>query len=322
MQSSQAIQFYDYHPEPSDFFSEVIEGLSDKQKYIPPKFFYDRTGSELFEAICETKEYYPTRTEQAILQDNVKEIAHIIGRNCVLLEPGSGNCEKVRLLLDVIKPSAYVPMDISRIHLKNAAQCLSEEYPWLDVLAACVDFTKPLELSFCPDNRKKIAFFPGSSIGNFEPSEAIHFMSHVADTVEPGGGMLIGVDLKKDRHILDAAYNDKAGITARFNLNILDRINHELNGNFDLDNFEHYAFYNELKGRVEMHLRSMESQQVTVDNTQINLDKNETIHTENSYKYTIDEFQSMAEKAGFEPVYVWTDPQNLFSVHYFEVPAS
>ena len=321
MSTAPAIQFYDYHPKPSDFFAEVIDGLSKQQKSIPPKFFYDEKGSNIFEAICETPEYYPTRTEQTILQENAEDIANIIGHHCILVEPGSGNCEKVRLLLDALRPRAYVPMDISKDHLKKAAMNLSAEYPWLDVLAACVDFTQPLDLSFCPTEMQKIAFFPGSSIGNFEPADAVEFMSHVVDAVGQGGGMLIGVDLKKDKAILDAAYNDAAGITAAFNLNLLERINHELDANFQIENFEHHAFYNQDKGRIEMHLRSQQKQRVKIEDTTINLEEGETIHTENSYKYTIREFQAMADRAGFMPVYVWTDPDELFSVHYFEVPA-
>lgn len=319
--TASSIRFYDYHPAPADFFSEVIDGLSGSAKSIPPKFFYDERGSQLFEAICETEEYYPTRTEQKILQDNAEEIAAIIGHHCLLVEPGSGNCEKVRLLLDDLRPQVYAPMDISKDHLRKAASALSEDYPWLDVHAACVDFTQPLDLSFCPEDMQRIAFFPGSSIGNFDPTAAIAFMRHVFEGVGPGGGMLIGVDLKKDRAILDAAYNDAAGITAAFNLNLLERINHELNANFRLDKFAHLAFYNPDRGRIEMHLRSQVEQVVYIDDQVITFRKGETIHTENSYKYTIREFQQMASQAGFMPVFVWTDPEELFSVHYFEVPA-
>jgi dimethylhistidine N-methyltransferase len=319
--STASIKFYDYHPREADFFAEVLDGLSRQQKKIPPKFFYDEKGSEIFEEICDTSEYYLTRTEQRILQENADEIAMIIGHHCLLVEPGSGNCEKVRLLLDALRPQAYVPMDISRDHLRKAAKALSADYPWLDVHAACIDFTQPLDLSFCPVGRKKIAFFPGSSIGNFEPLAAVKFMSHVVNAVGRGGGMLIGVDLKKDKDILDAAYNDEAGVTAAFNLNLLDRINHELNADFDINGFAHHAFYNSDKGRVEMHLRSQQDQLINIDKKIIRFNEGETIHTENSYKYTIKEFQVMAHQAGFMPIYVWTDPDQLFSVHYFEVPA-
>jgi dimethylhistidine N-methyltransferase len=319
--SATSIQFYDYHPKQADFFAEVLDGLSCQQKNIPPKFFYDEKGSQIFEKICETPEYYPTRTERRILQENAEEIAKIIGHHCLLVEPGSGNCEKVRLLLDSLKPQAYVPMDISRNHLRKAAKALSADYPWLDVHAACIDFTQPLDLSFYPAGSQKIAFFPGSSIGNFEPLAAVKFMSHVVKAVGRGGGMLIGVDLKKNKDILDAAYNDAAGFTASFNLNLLERINHELDADFDIDGFEHRAFYNSDKGRIEMYLRSQQQQVVNIEDQIIRFNEGETIHTENSYKYTIKEFQVMAHQAGFMPIYVWTDPDELFSVHYFEVPA-
>ena len=317
--TATSIRFYDYHPEPSDFFSEVIAGLISEPKVIPPKFFYDEKGSKLFEDICETAEYYPTRAEQQILQDNAEEIASIIGHQCLLVEPGSGNCEKVRFLLDSLRPQAYVPMDISRDHLRKAAHSLSEDYPWLDVHAACIDFTQPIDLSFCPPQYQRIAFFPGSSIGNFEPHAAIDFMAHVAESIGAGGGMLIGVDLKKDKAILDAAYNDGDGVTAAFNLNLLERINKELDANFDIEHFEHHAFYNPDHGRIEMHLRSKVDQTVQIDDQEVSIAKDETIHTENSYKYTLREFRSLAQQAGFEPVNCWTDPDGLFSVHYFIV---
>jgi len=193
MFAPNAMRFYDYHPQSEDFSMAVISGLSQDQKTIPPKYFYDERGSEIFAAICETPEYYPTRTEQSILQANAREIASLIGQHCILVEPGSGNCEKVRLLLDVLRPHAYVPMDISRDYLKKSAQALSAEYPWLDVYAACIDFTRSLDLSFCPADMSRIAFFPGSSIGNFEPADAVTFMSRVVMAVGAGGGMLIGV---------------------------------------------------------------------------------------------------------------------------------
>lgn len=319
--STASLEFHDHHPRPADFFAEVIDGLQLRPKMIPPKFFYDERGSQLFEQITTLPEYYPTRTEHVILQDNAEEIARIVGRNCLLVEPGSGNCEKVRLLLDALRPQVYVPMDISRDHLRKAAQNLSADYPWLDVHAACVDFTQPLDLSFCPVDAQRIAFFPGSSIGNFEPQDAVSFMHQVAESVGPGGGMLIGVDLKKDKAVLDAAYNDAAGITAQFNLNLLERINHELDANFDLDSFAHHAFYNEQAGRIEMHLISQAQQTISIDGQEIPFTKGESIHTENSYKYTIEEFQRLASLGGFIPVYVWTDVNSLFSVHYFEVPA-
>jgi len=314
------IQFYDYHPEQSDFYSEVIEGLQASPKVIPPKFFYDEAGSLLFEQICQLPEYYPTRTEQKILQDNANEIADMIGSYPYIIEPGCGSCEKIRLLLDILKPEAYVPMDISKDFLQTSARAISVEFPWLDVHAACVDFTEPMTLPFCPDDVRKLAFFPGSSIGNFEPAYARRFLRHVVDLVGTAGGMLIGVDLKKDEQILNDAYNDKSGVTADFNLNVLSRINEELDADFDLEHFDHHAFYNTDLSRIEMHLVSQKTQTIKIGDNQIGFSIGETIHTENSYKYTVSEFQELAISAGFRPVHVWTDQDGLFSVHYFEVP--
>ncbi len=314
------IQFYDYHPEQSDFYSEVVVGLQATPKVIPPKFFYDEVGSQLFEQICQLPEYYPTRTEQQILASNAGEIANIIGTHSYILEPGCGSCEKIKNLIDTLRPKAYVPMDISKDFLQKSAQAISDEYPWLDVHAACVDFTAPMQLPFCPDNEHKLAFFPGSSIGNFEPKHAKQFLRQVADMVGKGGGMLIGVDLKKEEQLLRDAYNDDAGVTAEFNLNLLTRINDELDANFDLEHFDHHAFYNADIGRIEMHLVSQKSQKIKVGDQLIDFTEGESIHTENSYKYTIKEFQQLASNAGFIPVDVWTDEQELFSVHYFEVP--
>ena len=313
-----AIKFYDHHPKPADFYTDVMQGLQLDQKMIPPKYFYDQRGSQLFDAICEAPEYYPTRTELDILENNAQEIADCIGPECLLVEPGSGSSYKVRTLLDAMKPQAYIPMDISKTHLIQAASKLSDDYPWLEVHASCIDFTEKLHLpDELPEVEKKVAFFPGSSIGNFEPTDAIHFLADMAEMVEQDGGLLIGVDLKKDKRILDAAYNDANEITADFNLNLLERINRELQGEFDLAKFEHHAFYNETHGRIEMHLVSKTEQQVTVDNTAIQFSKGESIHTENSYKYSIAEFQALATQAGFTSDRVWTDQNNLFSLHYF-----
>lgn len=318
--SMGAIQFHDHHPKPADFHADVMSGLQQRQKTIPPKYFYDQRGSQLFDAICELPEYYPTRTELSILEANAKEIAGCIGPECLLVEPGSGSSFKVRTLLDAIKPQAYIPMDISKLHLIEAASTISNDYPWLEVHASCIDFTEKLHLpDKLPDVNKKVAFFPGSSIGNFEPDDAVHFLADMAEMVGKDGGLLIGVDLKKDPAILNAAYNDTKQITAAFNLNLLNRINTELNGDFDLQQFSHHAFYNEGRGRIEMHLVSNQAQEVTVDNTSFRFEAVETIHTENSYKYSIAEFQALAERAGFASHQVWTDPDSLFSVHYFTV---
>ena len=312
------IHFTDYHPAPADFFAEVMEGLQQSPKAIAPKFFYDTQGSRLFDAICELEEYYPTRTEMQILSDHAEEIAGIIGEKSFVLEPGSGSSTKVRLLLNDLKPHTYMPMDISKQHLLDAARMLAQEYPWLDIHAACADFTTPLMLPVQPETLNKVAFFPGSSIGNFEPAAAQAFLTHLGETVGVGGGLLIGVDLKKDPSLLHAAYNDNEGVTAEFNLNLLTRINRELNADFDLDSFGHKAFYNQTLGRIEMHLVSRRLQQVAVAEETFQFHPGETIHTECSYKYSIREFQSLAVAAGFKPIKVWTDGEQLFSVHYFE----
>jgi len=316
------IKFYDFHPKPNDFFAEVIDGLLKEKKSIPPKFFYNEKGSEIFDAICESPEYYPTRTEIGILQDNAAEISQYIDSDCLLIEPGSGSSQKIRLLLDTLKPSVYMPMDISKDYLIKIAKDISSEYSWLDVHAACIDYTDEIKLPYNMDDVHKVAFFPGSSIGNFEPQNAVNFLKNIAEIVKPGGGILIGVDLKKEIDILNAAYNDSLGVTADFNLNLLTRINHELNANFDLNGFEHMAFYNDKKGRIEMHIKSKEYQEVLVGDYSISFFENETIHTENSYKYTINEFQVLLRCAGFEPLRVWTDENELFSVHYCNLPVN
>lgn len=320
MQSTEQnnIRFTDYHPAPADFFAEAIDGLHQSPKTLSPKFFYDAKGSRLFDAICELEEYYPTRTEMQILTRHAGDIADIIGEHSLMIEPGSGSSTKVRLLLDDLKPHTYMPMDISRQHLLNAAQLIANEYPWLEVHAACADFTTKLSIPEQPDTCKRLAFFPGSSIGNFEPNAARGFLSHLGETVGIGGSLLIGVDLEKAPEILNAAYNDSEGITANFNLNLLTRMNRELQADFELDNFEHNAFYNSELGRVEMHLVSRVNQSVDIGEHSFNFDKGETIHTECSYKYTVSDFQALACAAGFKPLKVWTDPDSLFSVHYFE----
>jgi dimethylhistidine N-methyltransferase len=316
-QVNSAVRFYDNHPQPADFYAEVLHGLRRQPRYIPPKFFYDETGSQLFDAICQQPEYYPTRTEMQLLHTHAGEIAELIGSDCLLIEPGSGSSHKVRLLLDALQPAAYMPMDISRAHLLKAAQRLADDYPWLEVHATCIDFTTELELHFCPPNLHKVAFFPGSSVGNFEPREAITFLQRVAEMVGTGGGLLIGVDLKKDETILNAAYNDEKGMTARFNLNLLTRINRELEGDIEPDKFSHWAFYNSDSGRIEMHLVSQTDNRISVAGEKFLFRDGDSIHTENSYKYNPDEFVRLASQAGFESVAVWCDPDRLFSLHYF-----
>lgn len=312
------IEFHDFHPQADDFFAEVLHGLKRTPPAIAPKFFYDQQGSRLFDAICRCHEYYPTRTETRILRDNCDEIAAHVGQECLLIEPGAGSTEKVRLLLDALRPHTYMPMDISREHLREAARNLADDFDWLTVCAACVDFTAPMALPTNPPGVRKVVFFPGSSIGNFEPSAAVDFLQHLREMVDDDGGLIIGVDLKKSPDVLQAAYNDGLGMTAAFNLNLLHRINRELEADFDVTAFTHNAFYNAEAGRVEMHLECQRDVAVRIGDETLSFTAGNTIHTENSYKYHVEEFQQLAAEAGFDARACWTDEKDLFSVHYFD----
>ena len=302
--------------EAKTFLDDVIKGFSLAQKQLSPKYFYDEFGAKIFERICTTPEYYPTRTETMIIKNNVAEIARKIGPNATLIEYGSGALEKVKIILEALeKPSALVPFDISKEQLKVAAKKIKTEFPHLNVLPISGDFTKPLKLPKALLNaEKQVAFFPGSTIGNFEKEGAIDFLKSVKATVGENGLMLIGVDLQKDRNTILKAYNDEAGVTSEFNKNILIRINRELGGNFNLNDFEHIASYNEEYHRVEMHLRSLAVQTVCISGIKFSFDLNETIHTENCYKYTSKSFSNLVEAAGFFPADSWTDSDGLFAV--------
>lgn len=315
-----AVHFYDELPETTDLHNEVVRGLSQNQRRLSPKFFYDRRGSELFDAICSVPEYYLTRAEMEILHGNAFELARLTGTRGALIELGSGASHKVRFILDTLRPAAYVGVDISKEFLLQSTRRLARDYPWLKVYAVCADFCQPLTLTCCPVACKKLAFFPGSSIGNFEPHEAEAFLKGLTVTLGANGGaLLIGVDLKKDVRLLNAAYNDAQGVTAEFNLNLLRRIQRELGAQVDVGAFRHNAFYNETQGRIEMHLISQRPQQIRLGVDVFHFDEGETIHTENSYKYSIDEFQAMATRAGYKPTAVWTDANELFSLHYLHV---
>ncbi len=309
------VRFYDFHPAVDDIRAEVLEGLNRKPKQIPPKYFYDQRGSRLFDAITELPEYYPTRTELAILEDRGQAIADFLGDNSVLVELGSGSSHKIRVLLDALQPAAYVPVDISRDHLLDSAEALARDYPDLEVHAACTDYSDDFQLPELPEALSRVAFFPGSSIGNFEPRDARTLLRRVGRHLGMDGKLLIGVDLKKDNEILHAAYNDKQQITAAFNLNLLRRLNRELDADFDLEQFSHHAFFNEPAGRVEMHLVSGADHRVNVAGQPIDFKAGESVHTENSYKYSVDEFQLLAADSGFVAEKVWTDENGLFSVH-------
>lgn len=316
------LSFVDYKPAPNNMNQDVMEGLSREQKAIPPKYFYDERGSRLFDEICETPEYYPTRTEMRILSDNLKTICECLGHDTVLIEPGSGSSQKVRLLLDQLEPHTYMPLDISSDYLLEVSKDLVSEFPELNVAAACVDFTQRLDLLHIPRSRRRVVFFPGSSIGNFEPQQAGIFLRNMGHVVGADGGLLIGVDLRKENEILNAAYNDKQGITAQFNLNVLYRINRELGGNFKINQFQHQAFYNETLGRIEMHLRSRCDQRVKISGEEFVFSPGETIHTENSYKYSIEGFSEIASTAGFTLRKAWTDDRNRFAVMYYDYAVS
>lgn len=312
--SKANVFFHDYAPEQSDFLGDVLEGLTREQKSIPPKYFYDQRGSELFDEICQQPEYYLTRTEISILHSNAKDIARFIGPDCVLIELGSGVSEKIRCLFGVLSPAGYLGIDISKDFLLLSTKRLARDYPELEVHAVCADFTQQIELPEQCKSDRLVAFFPGSSIGNFEPDDAVQFLRDVASMVGKDGKLLIGVDLKKDHAALNAAYNDAKGVTADFNLNLLQRLRDELQADVDIDLFSHHAYYNSEKGRVEMHLVSLCDQQIIVGGERFQLKSNETLHTENSYKYDLTEFENMAERAGFQVEQIWTDQQQLFSV--------
>ncbi len=302
---------------PADSFREdVIEGLSQGQKALPPKYFYDAEGSRLFDRICRLKEYYPTRAELALTRRHLADIARFAGRGCELIEYGSGESLKTRLLLRALKPSVYVPVDISHSALAGAARRLSREFAWLHIFAVVGDFSQPLRLPvFRQRARRRVVYFPGSTIGNLTVQEAQAFLAMSRAQVGAGGAMLIGVDLKKDANVLHAAYNDARGVTARFNLNLLARINRELGADFDLRRFRHYAFYNAPRGRIEMHLVSLGRQEVRIDRHRFEFERGETIHTENSHKYAVEEFRALAAQAGFLGAKLWQDRQELFSLH-------
>ncbi len=305
------------HPLPhANMRDDVLEGLLSRPKRLSPKYFYDEAGSRLFERICRLPEYYPTKTEIGILKRNRHEIAHLIGPGAVIIEYGSGASEKVRVLLESTHdPRAYVPVDISRDHLIHSATDLAATYPDLPVIAISADFTKSFLLPELPG--RPIGFFPGSTIGNFMPAEARDFMRDAGDTLGSGAALIVGFDLVKDRKILQSAYDDPAGITAAFNRNILVRFNRELGTSFPIDDFEHMAEFNAAESRIEMHLRARRPLNVRIGDVEVGFENGETIHTENSYKYTLDRIRILAAESGWKIDRIWTDPQNWFAVAAF-----
>jgi len=300
------------------FMQEVLAGLRQPQKELPCKYLYDDAGSRLFEQICGLDEYYIPRTEAAIMLSCISDFTRIIGPDALIIEYGSGNCEKVCFLLDHLpRPAAYVPIDISGATLLAAANTLAARYPGLEVLPVTADYTNGFQMPVTSSAfGSTVVYFPGSTISNFHPLQAIQFLKSIAATCGPGGGLLIGVDLQKDPAILHRAYNDSQGVTAAFNLNLLERLNRETGAGFDIDNFSHYAFYNPITGRIEMHLVSQRKQAVHLDGREMHFDPGETIWTESSYKYTLHGFERLARAAGFRVKAAWTDRQEWFAVFY------
>jgi dimethylhistidine N-methyltransferase len=315
----ELIELTDFHPDTMGWYDEVLTGLQQPEKMLPAKLFYDEAGSKLFDQITELPEYYPTRTEQAIMDSVIDEIAALLPDGTLLVEYGSGSSQKTRTLLDHLPNLAgYVPIDISKEFLLETAVSLAAAYPHLNILPVCADYEAEYELPIPSKNvTHTVAYYPGSTIGNFHPEDAVAFLKHMREICGDNCGLLIGVDLKKDKNLLIAAYNDRAGITGDFNLNALARLNRELGASFDLNTFQHVAFYNETAGRIEMHLRSLCQQRIRVNGLTVDFAAGECIWTESSYKYTIPEFQTLTAKAGFNAVKTWTDENNLFSVHYF-----
>ncbi len=318
MRISQALSvtLHDYHPRGDAMREEVLEGLRETQKTLPCKYFYDEQGSRLFDAICELPEYYLTRTELGIMETHVAGMAAALGPQVLLVEPGSGSSLKTRLLLDHLqKPVAYVPVDISREHLVGAADRLNRLYPDLEVLPVCADFNQAFEVP-TPQHKacQSAVYFPGSTLGNFGPVEAVRLLDHMRRLAGPGGALLLGVDLRKDESVLQRAYDDAAGVTAAFNLNILERINRELGASFDLTRFGHRAIYNETEGCIEMHLVSLERQVVTVGSESFSFHDGEHILSERSYKYSVEGLTALAAKAGLALEQQWLDDRRYFCV--------
>ena len=319
IQKDDGLYFYDFNSEVQDQEQEILQGLRQTPKTISAKYFYDETGSKLFEDITSLPEYYPTRTEIEILREYRQQILQKAGKHSILIEYGSGASTKIRLLLDALKPKAYVPMDISKDFLFNCAVELRQQFPWLEIHATCLDYRQPATLpDRLPDGFNKVAFFPGSSLGNFSPSDALAFLQGVRSTVGDNGSLLIGVDLVKDVKVLEAAYNDKQGVTARFNLNILNHINNLGDGNFDQNKFSHHAFFNDDKSRIEMHLISDIDQVVSIFGERFIFKKDEHIVTEYSYKFVPEKFLTFASEAGFEGKQIWSDENEYFALIWLE----
>ena len=304
-----------------EFAYDLTLALASRPRGISPKYFYDAVGSQLFDRICELPEYYPTRTELGILASNAREIAAQVGPRAEIVEFGAGSLRKVRLLLDAMKqPARYLPIDISAEHLSQSVMALQRDYPGLQVQPVVADYTQGLRLPVPPSGvGQRVGFFPGSTIGNFTPNEALQFLQGVGQLLR-GGALLLGADLIKDPAVLHAAYNDAQGVTAAFNLNLLARANRQLGTRFVLEQFDHSAFYNAPQQRIEMHLVSRVRQTISLAGADYEFEEGETLHTENSYKFTVEGLHALAVRAGFRPGPVWMDPDRLFSVHWLHAP--
>jgi dimethylhistidine N-methyltransferase len=300
----------------AEFASAVIDGLSRPQKSLPCRFFYDARGSQLFEEITRLPEYYPTRTESRILADNAAEIVAGVPDGAILVEFGSGSSRKTEILLEHLpRIAAYVPIDVSMSALEEARRRLAARFPKLEIRPMLGNFARPMALPAELALHHKTGFFPGSTIGNQTPVEAQRLLRAFRNMLAPQGRLIIGVDLKKDARTLERAYNDAAGVTAAFNLNLLARINREIAPAFDLDAFRHEAIYNQRDGRIEMHLVSKRAQEIVLLGRRFRFAVGESIHTENSYKYSLVQFQDLARSAAWQPQRVWTDTEDLFSIH-------
>lgn len=314
----EPLVLFDQLPEQTDVEEEIVAGLTLTPKRLPPKYFYDERGSKLFEQITRLPEYYLTRSELEVLSKYGRAIAEAVQPIDCLIEYGSGSSEKVRLILDALNPRSYVPVDISRAHLVQAATKISDSYRDLQVFPVCADYSKVFKLPEPVRGKRLTAFFPGSSIGNFERKDAVTFLRSIHTVIGSGGQLILGVDKRKDRNILEAAYNDSTGITAAFNLNMLSHLNQKLDAGFDLDQFSHQALYNEVEGRIEMYLQCQKSQIVRLGTAEIVIHENELIHTENSYKYSLVELHNLASNADMTCKQIWEDTNGYFMVVLLE----
>jgi dimethylhistidine N-methyltransferase len=320
MDAEQTLTVDDQTPEHAEALCELVRGLSQPEKWISSIYFYDDHGAVLFDRITELPEYYLTRIETSIMREHGADMARAIGPNALVIEPGSGAGEKIRLLLGALdNPVAYVPIEIAREHLRNSSETLARDFPELEVLPVWADFTRSLDIPKpTKEARRSIVYFPGSTLGNFEPDDAVSLLRNFAAMVGKGGAALIGVDLAKEAALIEPAYNDSEGVTAAFNLNMLAHLNRRFGADFNPENFVHEAFYNPGEGRVEMHLKSLCDQDVHLGGETIHIARNESIHTESSYKYSDERFAALAEQGGFRMVKSWKDPERMFSVRYLE----